>query len=89
MVKEPSIEALPRLRGRVGRGSAILTLTKLGTLAPLARSRSPSPPQAGGGKNGTHHMWLATRTMTGQRMTMNSTGKMHTIIGTESLAGKA
>ena len=33
-------------------------------------------------------MWLDTRTITGQRMTMNSTGKMQTIIGTESLAGR-
>jgi len=31
---------------------------------------------------------VASRTMTGQRMTMNSTGKMHTIIGTASLAGR-
>ena len=33
-------------------------------------------------------LWVTIRTITGRRITMNSTGKMHTIIGTESLAGR-
>ncbi len=75
-------------------------LSKQRTLAPLTRLEPvigpakgrtrwlATSPASGGGKNALHHMPVATRTMTGQRMTMNSTGKMHTIIGTASLAGR-
>lgn len=36
-----------------------------------------------------HQLCVTMRTMTGSRMTTNSVGKMHTIIGTVSLAGSA
>ena len=77
----------------MGGRPAALIQSKRRTLAveqlpPLARFRSPPSPLRGAGERRPHHMPTATRTMTGQRMTMNSTGKMHTIIGTESLAGK-
>ena len=49
-----------------------------------------APPANARRFTGSRYQLLVTnRTMTGQRMTTNSTGKMHTIIGTASLAGKA
>ncbi len=44
-------------------------------------------PLNGGGK-AAHQELVAMRTMTGPRITTNRTGKMHTIIGTASLAGR-
>ncbi len=68
-------------RGRLRRGAT-------------APSRHPArvaclpSPQCGGGRAKSHQFPVASRTMTGQRMTMNSTGKMQIIIGTASLAGR-
>jgi hypothetical protein len=51
----------------------------------LTKSRRPAQPAM----HPSYQLPVAIRTMTGHRMTTNSTGKMQTIIGTESLAGKA
>jgi len=55
---------------------------------PCCAGRSPSPLR-GAGECRAHHMPVATRTMTGQRMTMNSTGKMHNHHRHRELGGQA
>src|ERR1700676_3202861 len=76
------LKALPRLRGGVGAG--LNACANVNTY-PLLRSRPP--PQAGRKKH-AHQLPVTIRTMTGSRMTTKSVGKMHTIIGSASLAGR-
>jgi len=52
------------------------------------RNSLPAVWPTGAQNRGGYQFPVASRTMTGHRMTMNSTGKMHTIIGTASLAGR-
>jgi hypothetical protein len=48
----------------------------------------PSDLADGRKRNGAYQLPVGSQTMTGARITTNSTGKMHTIIGTASLAGR-
>jgi len=87
MVKEFLVKSPPPLAGEGWEGACGLTVrASLEELPPLASLRSPPPPQAGEEKY--HQFPVTIRTMTGQRITTNSTGKMQIIIGSESLAGK-
>ena len=87
MVKELLAGVFHPLQGEGQGGARAGTLVQALKTGPHPNaSRSTSPLQ--GEVGWAHHMPTATRTMTGQRITMNSTGKMHTIIGTASLAGR-
>ena len=80
---EPSCQSAGRYRTRKARRRWLRNPSP-----PLAR---PKPPPACGGRVGrglAHQLPVDSLTMTGRRMTMNSTGKMQIIIGTESLTGR-
>ena len=74
------------LFSRVRWRSAAATLARAVNTDPHRLRFARRLPLSGGGKN--YQLPVAMRTMTGSRITTNRVGKMHTIIGKASLAGR-